>query len=162
MKTMIATLVGLMATAGCLAGETEVARTASEPNAAAAEQPLQAPAAATTADESCRALMQRQRGCTAQFIPALVDARVKSDNPSGVAARDRELGREALVKDALGEWENDAKDPNIAAMCDDIAQSISPEKDARLRSSVSSCLAKDGCEAFVSCAVPLNLVHWKS
>jgi hypothetical protein len=67
-----------------------------------------------------------------------------------------------LVKEALAEWENDAKDLNIAAMCDDIAQSISPAKDSQLRSSVSSCLAQEGCEAFVSCAVPLNLIHWKS
>ncbi|MEY4546470.1 MAG: hypothetical protein RL685_2665 [Pseudomonadota bacterium] len=66
------------------------------------------------------------------------------------------------MKEALAEWENDAKDLNIAAMCDDIAQSISPAKDSQLRSSVSSCLAQEGCEAFVSCAVPLNLIHWKS
>ena len=163
MKTMMA-LLALMGMAGCLAGESELApRTASaEPATASAEQPLVTPAADTTTDQICRSLMQRQRGCTAQFIPALVDARVKGDNPPGAAAREREIGREALVKDALAEWENDAKDPNIAALCDDIAQSISPEKDSLLRSSVSSCLAETGCEAFVSCAVPLNLVHWKS
>jgi hypothetical protein len=169
MKTMMATLVALSGMMACSEGKSEVApHTASAEPAAAkadtitAEQPLEAPAAATSTDQICRSLMQRQRGCTAQFIPALVDARVKNDNPSGLATREREIGRDTLVKDALAEWENDAKDPNIAAMCDDIAQAISPEKDAQLRSSVSTCLAKTGCEAFVSCAVPLNLIHWKS
>jgi hypothetical protein len=172
MKTMMATLLALSGMIGCLAGESEVApRTASaEPNTASTtnadtartEQALAVPAAATSADQSCRSLMLRQRGCTAQFIPALVDARVKSDNPPGLAAREHEIGREALLRDALAEWQTDAQDPNIAAMCDDIAQAISPEKDSQLRSSVSSCLAEVGCEAFVSCAVPLNLIHWKS
>lgn len=162
MKTMMLLLVAT-GSIGCLAGESEVApRTASAPSVATAEQPLEAAAAATTTDQLCRSLMQRQRGCTAQFIPALVDARVKGDSPPGLAAREREIGRDALVKDAFAEWETDAQDPNIAALCDDIAQSISPEKDSLLRSSVSSCLAQAGCDAFVSCAVPLNLVHWKS
>lgn len=162
MKTMTALLA--LSMAGCLAGESEVApRTASaEPIAVSAEQPLEVPAAASTTDQICRSLMQRQRACTEQFIPALVEARVKSDSPPGLAAREREIGRDALVKDALAEWETDARDPNIAALCDDIAQAISPEKDVLLRSSVSNCLAKEGCNAFVSCAVPLNLVHWKS
>jgi hypothetical protein len=164
-KTTIV-MVALMGTVGCLAGESEVApRTAStEPSATTtgtAEQPLAAPAATTT-DQVCRELMQRQRGCTAQFIPALVAARVEADSPPGIAARERQIGRDALTKDALSEWQSDAKAPNIAALCDDIAQAISPEKDQQLRSSASSCLAQDGCDAFVSCAVPLNLIHWKS
>ena len=166
-KAMTATLAALIGTAGCLAGEPEVEpRTASSttaaPHPAAAEQPLRAPAGATTTDQICRSLMQRQRGCTAQFIPALVEARVQQDNPPGVAARERESGRDALLKDARSEWENDSQDPNIAAMCDDIAQSISPANDSQLRSSVSDCLAQEGCEAFVACAVPLNLIRWKS
>ena len=92
MKTMMA-LLALMGMAGCLAGESELApRTASaEPATASAEQPLVTPAADTTTDQICRSLMQRQRGCTAQFIPALVDARVKGDNPPGAAAREREI-----------------------------------------------------------------------
>ncbi len=163
MKTMMAMLTVIGAT-GCLAGEAEVApRTASaEPGAAARAQPLEAEAAPASTEESCRALMQRQRTCTTQFIPALVDARVQHDTPPGVAERERERGREALVAEALAEWESDAQDPNIAALCADIAQAISQEKDALLRDSVSQCLAQAGCEAFVSCAVPLNLVHWKS
>lgn len=163
MKTMMAVLA-LGGMTGCLAGESEVApRTASSgPSSASAQQPLVVPAEATTTDQICRALMQRQRACTAQFIPALVQARVEVDSPPGLAAREREIGREALVEEALAEWETDARDPNIAAMCDDIAQSISPEKDSELRSSVSGCLEKAGCDDFVSCAVPLNLVQWKS
>lgn len=160
-KTMLTlALIGLV---GCLAGESEVEPRAASAQlgAASAQQPLEAPAATTTTDQICRSLMRRQRGCTAQFIPALVEARVRIDSPPGLAARQREIGRDALIEAALEEWESDAAEPNIAALCDEIARSISPEKDALLRSSVSTCLAQPGCEEFVSCAVPLNLVHWK-
>jgi hypothetical protein len=156
MKTMTLVLATLIGGAGCLNGE---------PNESAqpvkAEQALQVPAVATTTDAICRAFMQRQRACSATFIPALVDARVTADNPPGLAAMDKKNGREALVKEAFDEWVNDSKDPAIDALCDDIAQSTSPAKDLELRTSVSTCLGEAGCDAFVSCAVPLNLIRWK-
>jgi hypothetical protein len=156
MKTMTLVLATLIGGAGCSNGEpSESSRPVK------AEQALQVPAAATTTDQSCRAFMQRQRACSATFIPALVDARAKADNPPGLAAKDKEIGREALVKEAFDEWANDSKDPAIDALCDEIAQSISQAKDLELRTSVSACLAKEGCDAFVSCAVPLNLIRWK-
>jgi hypothetical protein len=125
-----------------------------------AEQALQTPAATTATDEICRALMQRQRACSATFIPALVDARVKVDNPPGIAARDNESGRVALVQEAFTEWASDSKDEAIDKLCDAMAQSISPTKDTELRTSVSACLAKEGCGGFVACATPINLVRW--
>jgi hypothetical protein len=156
MKTTLLMLTTLIGGAGCLG---------SEPNAreqpVQADQALQAPVATTTTDEICRALMQRQRACSATFIPALVDARVRADNPPGIAARDNESGRAALVREALAEWVNDSKDEAIDELCDTLAQSISPAKDTELRTAVSTCLAQDGCGDFVTCATPLNLIRWQ-
>ena len=156
MKTTLLVFTILIGGAGCLGSETN---TREQP--VQAEQALQAPAATTTTDEICRALMQRQRACSATFIPALVDARVKADNPPGLAARDNEIGRAVLVQEAFAEWASDSKDEAIDQLCDAMAQSISPAKDTELRTSVSTCLAKEGCDGFVACATPLNLVRWR-
>jgi hypothetical protein len=155
MKTTLLMLT-LIGGAGCLGSETN---TREQP--VQAEQALLAPAATTTTDEICRAFMQRQRACGETFIPALVDARVKADNPPGLAAHDNEIGRAALVREAFTEWANDSKDEAIDKLCDAMAQSISLAKDTELRSSVSACLAQEGCDGFVACAVPLNLIRWR-
>jgi len=156
MKKTIVLLSILISGAGCVADDTNA-----NVQPVAAEQALQVPAAAMSTDQICRSLMQRQRACSAAFIPALVAARVAHDIPLGVAAQDGRVGRDALVEEAFDEWAEDSKDAAIEALCDDIAEAISPPRDAELRSSVSVCMAKAGCEAFVSCAVPLSLVHWK-
>jgi hypothetical protein len=156
MKTILLMLTTLIGGAGCLGSETN-----SREQPVQAEQALHAPAATTTTDEICRAFMQRQRACSATFIPALVDARVKADNPPGLAARDSEIGRAALVQEAFTEWASDSKDEAIDKLCDAMAQSISLAKDAELRSSVSTCLAKEGCDDFAACATPLNLIRWR-
>jgi len=155
MKATLA-LLTLLPLTGCFGSDANV-----DAPPATAEQPLVAPAATTTTDQICRSLMQRQRACTDDFIPALVDARVRIDNPPGVADRERSIGRDALVKEALTEWANDSQDAAIESVCDEIAQSVSPTRDAELRDAVSQCLAQTGCEAFVACAVPLNLARWK-
>jgi hypothetical protein len=154
MKTILVMFATLGA-AGCLGAETPPREQPGQ-----AERALQVPAATTTTDESCRALMQRQRACGTTFIPALVDARVQADNPPGIAARAAEIGRDALVAQAFDEWANDSKDESIDSLCDAIAQSISPPKDSELRSRASTCLAQEGCDAFVACATPLSLVRW--
>lgn len=155
MKTTIVVCLSLVAMTGCLGG----ADTRNEP--VKAEQPLLAPANTTSTDEICRPFLQRQRACTSTFIPALVEARVASDNPAGIRARDAASGREALVNEALEEYTLDSQDAAIEALCDDLAQSVSLAKDSELRSSISGCLARQGCDSFVACAVPLNLVRWK-
>jgi hypothetical protein len=110
----------------------------------------------------CSLFMQRQRACSSIFIPVLVEARVNADNPAGIAATDARIGREALVKEALAEWQNDSKDEAIATMCDAIAKAVQPARDAELRSSVNGCMAISGCDEFVACGVPLNLRGWKA
>jgi hypothetical protein len=170
MKTLTITLAALL-TAGCLDAEPD----APETNTGKTEQPLAADApaspaaapaapaapAAASAGDLCHSLMQRQRACTDTFIPALVQARVHSDNPAGIAAHDRAVGRAALIKEALGEWASDSRDDAIDTLCEEIAQSVSPAKDAQLRTSASTCLAHPSCDAFVPCAVPLSLIRWK-
>lgn len=156
MKTMIAVCTSLLAAAGCMnAGAT------SNDEPVEAEQALVAPAETTSADEICRPFLQRQRACSATFIPALVAARVAGDNPPGIRARDGEIGRSALLKEALEEYAVDSQDPAIEALCDDIAEALTRTKDSELRSSISACLAREGCDSFVACAVPLSLVRWK-
>jgi hypothetical protein len=140
---------------GCLNGEAE-----DSPSDGKGQQALAA-TASTSVEDLCRSLMQRQRTCSDSFIPALVAARVESDNPPGVAAQDRALGRAALLEEAFEEWASDSRDSAIDGLCAQIAQTISPSRQVELRESSSACLAKPECEAFVACAVPLSLVHWK-
>ena len=156
MKATLA-LLALLTFAGCFGSDANI-----DSPPATAEKPLVAPAATTTTDQICRSLMQRQRACTDSFIPALVDARVGADNPPGIADQERSIGRDAVVREALAEWKNDSQDSAIDDVCDDIAQSVSPTRDAELRDAVSQCLGQTGCAAFVACAVPLNLVRWKA
>ena len=148
-----------------IAGGCWGAEPASEESSSA--QPSPAPAQALEKSEggthaACRALMLRQRECSAEFIPALVDARVERDEPAGVAAQARDIGRDALVAEALEEWQSDSRDEAIEAVCSEIARSIAPGRVQELESSVRACLAHSTCEAFVACAVPVNLGRWKS
>lgn len=114
------------------------------------------------AQAACRALMLRQRECSAQFIPALVDERIERDEPAGIAAQARDVGHDALLAEARTEWESDSRDEAIESVCSEIARSIAPGRVPELESSVSACLGRSGCDAFVACAVPVNFGRWKS
>ena len=86
---------------------------------------------------------------------------MSAENPPGLRAHEQRIGREALIAEAFAEWDNDSTDPSIHSACDELARSVSPAKDGELRRSAGACLAKDGCDAFVACAVPVSLVRWK-
>lgn len=105
----------------------------------------------------CRDLMQRERDCSAVFIPALVAERVRLDIPAGIAAEDAKLGREALVSEALDEYANDSKDERIAATCAQVAARLPAERGQRLIGAGEACLELDACEPFVACAVPISI-----
>ncbi len=156
MKTMLTMVVALMGSVGCLSQDGET-----EEQLAPARRALEAPAAEASTEAICRAFMQRQRACGEPFIVALVDARVKADMPPGITHRDKEIGRDALVQEALAEWADDSTDEAIDAVCGDIAAAVTPEKDAQLRNSTGACLARETCDAFVACAVPLSFGRWK-
>ena len=125
---------------------------AESPPKAAKVQPM---AAGDDGHALCVQAFQRQRTCTAEFIPALVAARVRNDKPPGIAAKDTEIGRAALVAQANEEWKTDSTDEAIDATCTRMAGQMPPEGQQR----VQQCLAADNCNAFVECLIPVIESH---
>ena len=124
----------------------------------AAPAPAPAKPAATSGDfqSACMAVMQRNRTCTDDFIPALVDARARKDMPPGIAdavAKDRP----AVIARAKEEWVNDSKDENFARQCQTLGEHATPEMVA----AGEACMAKDTCGEYVPCilAVIDNTMH---
>jgi hypothetical protein len=109
--------------------------------------------AAADAKAGCVKLREKQRSCTADFIPALVDMRVKIDLPPGIAAAARTDGRDALVAKAHEEWKNDSTDASIAAMCEKMP--MPPGVTPAQRAAVAKCLSAPDCKAFVGCFLPI-------
>src|SRR5262245_44615280 len=111
----------------------------------------------TSAQALCVRSFEKQRECTDTFLPALVDARVRLDKPAGIAAADKESGREALVAQAREEWKNDSTDTAINDTCAGmIAHGMgTPEMSA----AVSSCLEAPSCADFVPCQIKIIEGH---
>lgn len=117
------------------------------------------PAPAATDPEMaamCQSMFVRQRDCTDEFIPALVELRVRLDVPAGIAAEDQERGRDALVAQAMEEWKTDSTDEAIAAKCQTIPAGIPPEQMEQMRAQVTECMAAEACDAFVGCMMPIH------
>ncbi len=110
--------------------------------------------AAPTDHDVCVSVFQKQRSCTDQFIPALVDLRAKLDNPPGIAAKVK-ADRSAVITEAKKEWANDSKDAAIAQTCTKLV--ATPDKD--MVATAQGCLAKSACDAFVSCIMPVIEKH---
>ena len=135
---------------------------ASEPPAASgtqqSAQELPAPqvkaSAEADAHQTCVAVVRRQRECTDAFIPALVDARVRADVPAGIAQKDKEIGRDALVGLALEEWKVDSTDQAIDATCD--KATAHPE----LIEKAEACMSQSACDAFSACTVEILSSTW--
>jgi hypothetical protein len=98
--------------------------------------------------------MQRARACTAQWIPALVDARAKLDVPAGIAASVAS-DRAGVIAQANTEWATDSQDAHIQMACLHIAAS----ETASDRATSASCLAKTSCDDFVACEIPVVAPH---
>jgi hypothetical protein len=124
------------------------------------------PAAAVSAEEAagspaaemetlCVATFNRQRECTEEFIPALVDLRISLDLPAGIAESAVTEGRDALVEVARGEWAEDSKPEAIAATCSSMSSTMPPEQLERLAVSAKLCLAEADCAGFVDCIIPV-------
>jgi hypothetical protein len=136
---------------------------ASEPKSAAPQE-VPAPEVKPSAEkyegyDTCVAAFRRQRECTDTYIPALVDARVRADKPAGIAAKDKEIGRDALVAAALEEWKTDSTDEAIDQMCTRITNDEAagaPELIERAQ----ACLAESDCAAFSACAVDIVSSRW--
>jgi hypothetical protein len=116
-----------------------------------------APSAAapqTAAPDLCVPVMQRARACTAQWIPALVDARAQLDAPAGIKAAVA-ADRAGVIAEANTEWANDSKDAGIQLAC----ARISASETAADRADSTRCLAKASCDDFVACEMPVVARH---
>jgi hypothetical protein len=129
----------------------------SSPAPAPAVRSQEAPTVRGDADSAhadCVTLFERQRTCSAEYVPALVDIRVRHDLPAGIAAADREGGRAALVAEAQAEWAQDSTDEAIAATCRHIVDGTDPAALDRHREQARACLAASDCAGFVACIAP--------
>jgi hypothetical protein len=145
--SVLAMLVPL-AVAAC--GGAETPATSAQPTAATADDPRAV----------CVSGFERQRECTAEFIPALVAARVQADQPPGIAAKDAEIGRDALVAAANEEWATDSTDAAIGQTCDGLVAKMPPEQQGPMIEQANQCLAATDCQAFVDCMIPVISQHW--
>jgi hypothetical protein len=107
-----------------------------------------------SAHADCVALLERQRECSAEYVPALVDIRVRHDLPAGIAATDREVGRAALVAEAQEEWRGDSTDEAIAATCTRIVDGSEPATLDQYRAQAATCRSASDCASFVACIAP--------
>jgi hypothetical protein len=144
----IVALVFVLAAAACGGAETPADKPQPQPES----QPV---AAANDPHSVCVQSFQRQRECTAEFIPALVDARVRRDAPPGIAAKDKELGRDQLVAMALEEWKADSTDEAIEQTCTDMASKMPPDQLQGATERLGECLGAEACGAFVDCLIPV-------
>jgi hypothetical protein len=104
----------------------------------------------------CVKMFTRSRECTSDFIPALVDARARHDTPPGIAEQVK-ANRDAVIAEAMKEWETDSTDEAITALCDKI--SIDPASSEGV-DEANACMAKTSCPEYVACTMPLHERHF--
>jgi hypothetical protein len=104
---------------------------------------------------SCVEVFVRQRDCTDDFIPALVDARTRLDVPAGIAERVGTEGRDAIIAEALAEWANDSQDAAIDGTCEKIVASAPADALEPMLTASRECLAESECSAFSACIIPV-------
>jgi len=109
------------------------------------------PTSGTTggAEAVCVEVMTKNRTCTTDFIPALVDVRAKYNNPEGIADAVK-ADRNAVISQAMIEWAVDSKDDAIARTCPQMANAM-PDADV---TASKDCLAQAECGAYVACIMP--------
>jgi hypothetical protein len=130
---------------------------------ASAAPAAQATAAADTqvdAKSTCVASWVRQRECTDQFIPALVDLRVRLDRPAGIATEAQQHGRDALIAQARGEWAQDSTDEAISVVCDRMVAALPSAPVEAALADGAKCLEATTCDAFVSCEIAVMEAFW--
>lgn len=100
----------------------------------------------------CVEVFTRNRTCTAQYIPALVDLRAKYDQPPGIAA-EVAANRAAVIAEANEEWAVDSTSEAIDATCTKITANLTPGDQADF-GGVGDCLAMADCAAYTACVMP--------
>ncbi|MBI5532889.1 MAG: hypothetical protein HY898_09255 [Deltaproteobacteria bacterium] len=129
---------------------------ASEPANPPAPQSTAAEPVSTGADalaSQCVTVRNRERACTREYIPALVDLRVELDAPAGIAAQAKKDGRDALVAEAMKEWEVDSAQPE--AFCKQQMARMPQAQAASMLGKASACAKESTCDSFVKCWLPL-------
>lgn len=109
---------------------------------------------ASTADGKavCVEVFTRNRTCTDQYIPALVDLRARYDQPAGIAA-EVAAHRDDVIAQAKTEWATDSQPEAIDATCTQIAASLGEADQASL-AGAQACLASQDCGAYTTCIMP--------
>ena len=107
--------------------------------------------------DTCVSMMERQRACTDLYIPALVDLRRSVDRPKGIAGEDRD----AVIAQAHKEWAADSTDAAIHDTCQGVVDMFPGDELEAERQTVETCLAADGCQAFVDCIIPVPAQGWQ-
>ncbi len=101
---------------------------------------------------TCQELFVREAACT-NFIPMLVDLRIKHDLPAGIAERAREPdGRAELIAMARDEWKIDSAEPARGQTCEKLAAALPAETVAAMQ----ACLQRASCHELVACVAPLH------
>ena len=90
----------------------------------------------------CVEVFSRNRTCTDQYIPALVDLRAKHDQPAGIAA-EVAADRNGVIAQAKTEWATDSQPAAIDATCTRIAAGLTDADRANL-GSTQACLEIQG------------------
>jgi hypothetical protein len=141
----LATFLLPLATAAC--GTTEAAP--SQP-----QSPPKAQRASSDADfmQLCTEVFTRNRTCTDTYIPALVDARAKYDQPPGIAEKVRS-DRDGVIAKAKEEWAVDSTDESIQTVCSRIVANLSDDDRADMPKA-RECLALTDCSAYTTCIMP--------
>jgi hypothetical protein len=145
-SVLVPALVSALAVLASACGSSDAATPA--PSAPRTAQP----ASAGDAKSRCVEVFSRNRTCTDQFIPALVDLRAKYDQPAGIAA-EVAAHRDDVVAQAKTEWATDSQPAAIDATCTKIASSSGPGDQSQL-AGVQACLEQQDCGAYVTCVMP--------
>lgn len=103
--------------------------------------------------ELCKALYARQYECRSELIPAIVDLRVRHDQPPGIAAAAATPdGRKEIIDMALKEFETEGIEPKRSAIC----QAKAPGMPGTLVTAAKLCLGQPDCAGLVGCLIPLQ------
>lgn len=106
--------------------------------------------------DACKAVMEKSRACTDDYIPALVDMRIELDLPAGTKADAETEGRDALIAKAMEEWKGDSTDEAFEKQCTNVNDKMPAEHREKSITVSNECAAKDACSDFVACIMPLQ------
>ena len=101
----------------------------------------------------CMAVSAKEAECSDDFVPALVDVRIKLDLPAGIAAAAAAPGgKDQLLAQAKQEWAKDSSEAGRTEMCNKMA----PQVPAEIAKAAAACDLKAACKDYVACIIPVE------